>query len=96
MEVSQFSSIKVYPTQCVVNVMFIVAYDIDGVILHHAVPPRQTVNAAYFCSTFVQHSGENDDTWWYRTPSFFMTMQGVISLPLAMGDSWNIHRTHPI
>ncbi|KAJ4450773.1 hypothetical protein ANN_02203 [Periplaneta americana] len=28
-----------------VKLMFIVAYDIDGVILHHAVPPRQTVNA---------------------------------------------------
>ena len=36
-------------TQCAVIVMFIVAYDIDGVILHHAVPPRQTVNAAYNC-----------------------------------------------
>ena len=34
--------------------MFIVVYDIDGVILHHAVPPRQTVNAAYYCM-FLQH-----------------------------------------
>ncbi|KAJ4450514.1 hypothetical protein ANN_01941 [Periplaneta americana] len=34
--------------------MFIVAYDIDGVILHHAVPPRQTVNADYYCR-FLQH-----------------------------------------
>ncbi|KAJ4447911.1 hypothetical protein ANN_09920 [Periplaneta americana] len=33
---------KVRPTQSAVKVMFIVAYDIDGVILHHAVPPRQT------------------------------------------------------
>ncbi|KAJ4434386.1 hypothetical protein ANN_22946 [Periplaneta americana] len=31
-----------------VKVMFIVAYDIDGVILHHAVPPRQTENADYW------------------------------------------------
>ena len=34
--------------------MFIVAYDIDGLILHHAVPPRQAENAAYYCM-FVQH-----------------------------------------
>ncbi|KAJ4445749.1 hypothetical protein ANN_12434 [Periplaneta americana] len=38
----------------VVKVMFIVAYDIDGVILHHTVPPRQTVNADYYCR-FLQH-----------------------------------------
>ena len=25
-------------------------------------------------------SGENDDTWWYRTPSFFITMQTVTPL----------------
>ena len=89
---------KVRPIQFIVKVKFIVAYDIDGVILHHAVLPRQTVNAAY-----VHSSGENDDTWWYRTPSFFMTMQGVTPLLLsrsscAAGDGrlWNIHRTHPI
>ena len=34
--------------------MFIIAYDTDRVILHHAVHPRQTVNAAYYC-TFLQH-----------------------------------------
>ena len=46
MEVSIFSSYKkkVHPTQCAVKVVFIVAYDIDGVILHHALPPRQMVN----------------------------------------------------
>ena len=44
---------KVRPTQCAVKVMFIVAYAIDGVILHHTVPPRQTVNVAYYC-TFLQ------------------------------------------
>ncbi|KAJ4433872.1 hypothetical protein ANN_16185 [Periplaneta americana] len=37
-----------------VKVMFIVAYDIDGIILHHPVPPRQTVNADYYCR-FLQH-----------------------------------------
>ncbi|KAJ4445275.1 hypothetical protein ANN_07076 [Periplaneta americana] len=31
-----------------VKVMFIVAYDIEGVILHHSVPPRQTENADYW------------------------------------------------
>ncbi|KAJ4450655.1 hypothetical protein ANN_02084 [Periplaneta americana] len=45
---------KVRPTQSAVKEMFIVAYDIDGVILHHAVPPRQTANADYYCR-FLQH-----------------------------------------
>ncbi|KAJ4438220.1 hypothetical protein ANN_14159 [Periplaneta americana] len=45
---------KVRPTQSAVNVMFIVVYDIDGVILHHAVSPRQTANADY-CCRFLQH-----------------------------------------
>ena len=44
---------RVSPTQCTVKVMFIVACDIDGIILLHAVPPRQTINAAYYC-TFLQ------------------------------------------
>ena len=56
------------------------------------------------CSTtFVQRSGENDHTWWYRTPSFFMTMQGVTALLLSRtscstgnGRFWNIHHTHPM
>ena len=44
-------------------------------------------------------SGENDDTWWYGTPSI-MTMQGVTPLLLSRtfcaadnGRFWNIHRT---
>ncbi|KAJ4437127.1 hypothetical protein ANN_17262 [Periplaneta americana] len=45
---------KVRPTQSAVKVMFIVAYDTDGVILHHAVPPRQTANADCYCR-FLQH-----------------------------------------
>ena len=43
-------------------------------------------------------SGENDDTWWYKTSSFFMTMQGLTPLLLsptscAAGDGrfWNFH-----
>ena len=68
-------------TQCVV--MFIVTYDIDGVIVHHTVPPRLMVNSAYYC-TFLQHCpGENKDTWWQRTPSFFMTIQGITLLLLS-------------
>ena len=46
-------------------------------------------------------SGENDDSWWYRTASFFMTMQGVTllsrnSCAAGNGRFWNFHRTHPI
>ena len=47
-------------------------------------------------------SGENDDTLWYKTPSFFMTMQGVTALlswtscNADNGRFWNIHCTHPI
>ena len=59
---------KVCHTQCAVKVMFIVAYDIDSLS----------------CSiTFVQRSGENDDTLWYRTASFFMIIQGVTPLLLS-------------
>ena len=47
-------------------------------------------------------SGENNGTWWYRTPSFVMTIQGVTPLlsrtSCATGNErfWNIHLTHPI
>ena len=47
-------------------------------------------------------SAENDDTWWYRTLSFFMTMQGVTPLlsrtscAAGNGRLWNIYRTQPI
>ena len=146
--------------------MLIVAYDIHGVILHHAVPPRQMVNAAYYFhgpadllqpalgrkwrhlvvqNPIILHDNARSHTasvamnllchWqWgilehppysphmspcdydlsaklkeplqgtqYRTPSFFMTMQGVTPLLLPWiscatdnGGFWNIHRTHPI
>lgn len=33
-----------------VKTMLILAYDWDGVILKHVVPPRQTIDAAYYCS----------------------------------------------
>ena len=35
-------------------VMSIVAHNVDGIELHHALPPRQTVKAAYNC-TFLQY-----------------------------------------
>ena len=68
---------------------------------------RQTVNAAYYC-TFLQHHlrpalRRKDDIWWYRTPSFVMTIQRVTPLLLSWtscatgnGRFWNIHRTHSI
>jgi len=46
---------KVRPTQSNVKAMFIVPYDNDGVILHHTVPRRQTVNAAYYCNFLLNH-----------------------------------------
>ena len=88
---------KVCPTQCAVKVKFNVAYDIDGVILH-------SKSEGKLCSiTFVQSSGENDVTLWYRTPSFFMAMQGNTLLLLSRtscaagnGRLCNTHHTHPI
>ena len=51
----------------------------------------------------VQHSGKDDNTWWYSTPSFCITMPEVRPLLLSRtscaagsGRFWNIHRTHPI
>jgi hypothetical protein len=53
--------------------------------------------------TLVQHSRESDDTCWQQTPSFFITIQGLILLMLsrisfATGDLryWSIRHTHPI
>ena len=78
---------KVRPTQCAVKVMFIVEYENNGVILHHAVPPRRAVNAAYNCK-FLQHHLRPALRWKLRhlvvqNPSFFMIMQGVTPLLLS-------------
>ena len=55
MEASRFSASKESaPYTMSVKVRFIVAYDIDGIIPHHAVSPRQSVNAACYC-TFLRH-----------------------------------------
>ena len=45
---------KVHPIQCAVKVIFIVEYEIDAIILHQAIPPRQAVNAEYY-RTFLQY-----------------------------------------
>ena len=53
--------------------------------------PLQHVPAA---PTFVQRLGENDDTWWNRTSSFFTTMLlSWTSCAPGNGRFWNIHRT---
>ena len=50
MEASRFSRPKKFCHTQFLKVMFIVEYAIGGIILHHAVPPRQTVNTAYYCT----------------------------------------------
>ena len=103
MEESRFSSPKkLRPTQCAVKMMFIVAYGNDGVIFLYAVYPRLPTTARSCSTTFVQHPWGNYSTWWYRTPSFFMTMQRVTPLLLSRTSSaagnglfWNIHRIRP-
>ena len=45
------------------KVMVIVAYHTDWVILHQAVPARQTLNDAYY-STFLQHHLRPALRWW--------------------------------
>ena len=89
---------KVCPTQCAVKVMFIVVYDIDGLILHHAVPPSQMVNAAYYC-TFLHHHlrpmlrrkwhlvvQEPHHYSWQGMESYLCCCHGSLAL-LSMGDS---------
>ena len=66
---------KVRPTQCAVKVMFIVAYDIDGAMMHHTVPPRQTVNAAYYCMFLKHHLRPA-----LRTIRLHLVLQNHISL----------------
>ena len=98
---------KVRPTQCAVKFMFIVQYDNDGMMLHHAVPPRQTVNAAYYCM-FLQHhlcpvlrrKLQHLVVW---KPIILQTMQGVTlllpswtSCAVSNGIFCNIHLTHLI
>ncbi|KAG8232167.1 hypothetical protein J437_LFUL012239 [Ladona fulva] len=46
---------KVHQSPTGVKVMVIFVYNCDGVILTHYVPPRQTVNAQYYCSILEHH-----------------------------------------
>ena len=93
-------AMEVCPTQCAVKVMFIVGYDNDGVILHHAVPPRQTVSAAHYW-TFLHHhlrrefrrkreqllgGIEPHHSSWQCKESHRCCCHGPLA-PLAMGDS---------
>ncbi|KAJ4450719.1 hypothetical protein ANN_02149 [Periplaneta americana] len=48
-----------------VTAMLILAYDWDGVILKHTIPPRQNVNAEYYCG-----SGGWDDTPRWKKDEF--------------------------
>ena len=109
MEASWFSlSKEMHCTQCAVKVMFIVAYNIDGVILHHAVLLRQTVNAAY-CCMFLHHHHLRPVL---RKKQWHLVVQNSIilhdsarshiavavqtSCASGNGRFWNIQHTHPI
>ena len=70
----------------------------------HTVPPRQTVNAAYYCK-FLYHLPpalrRKRRHLVVENLSFFMIMQGVLPLlsqtssAPGNGRFWNIHPTHP-
>ena len=61
-----------------------------------------------YCTSLQPHirpalRRKKNDTWWYRTPSFFTTMQGASPLLLSRtscaagnGKFWDIHRPYPI
>jgi hypothetical protein len=77
---------KVRPAQGGVKVMFIVAYDIHGVILYHAAPKRHRVNAAYYCNFLKHHLRpalrRKRRHLMATNPSSLMTMRGVTLLTL--------------
>lgn len=82
MEASGFSSSKkVRATQSAVKVMFIVAYDVSGVILHHAVPPRVTVDAAYYCR-FLEH---------HLRPALRRKRHFMVQHPIILHDNARCH-----
>ena len=94
---------EVRPTQCDVKVIFIGASNIDGVILHHDLPPRHTVNAAYYCTAPPSSSDQEKTTTLGSTEPYHFhdnarshTVAAVTDLFAAgNGRFWNIHRTHP-
>ena len=70
-----------------VKVMVIVAYDCDGVILTHAVPQGQNVNAQYF-----RHFLENNlrPALRRKRPHFLQNP------PIILQDNARVHTAHPI
>ena len=81
---------KVRLTQCTVKVMFIVAYDIDGVILHHAVPPRQSTTAppssrAQEKATMLGGTEPHLSSWQHKEAHRCCCPGPLV--PLAKGDS---------
>ena len=79
------------------------------VVLHHAVPPGQTVNAAYYCTFLEYHIRPAlwrkrrilvvkypiilHDNARIHTAALILSR---ISCAAGNGRFWNIHRTHPI
>ena len=72
---------EVRPTKCDVKVMFIGRMALMGVILHHAVPPRQTVNAADHC-TFLRH---------HLRPALRRKRLLVVQNPISLHDNARSH-----
>ena len=70
-----------------VKVMVIVAYDCDGVILTHAVPQRQNVNAQYF-----RHFLENN-----LRPALRRKRPHFLQIPpIILQDNARAHTAHPV
>ena len=98
---------KVRTTQRSVELMFIVACDFDGIILHHAVPPRQMVNSDYYC-TFLQHHLRpalrrkrrhllvNKPTILHDNARSHTVAAVTDLLPCSQWEILEHHRTHPI
>ena len=80
---------KLFPrcTPTNVKVMVIVAYNCDGVILTHAVPQRENVNAQYF-----RHFLENNlrPALRRRNPHFLQNP------PIILQDNVRPHMAHPV
>ena len=78
-------------------------HDIFGVILHHAVPPMQMVNAVYYF-TFLQHHHLRPAL--RRKQRYLVVQNTIIFMTILLlsrtswatdnGRFWNIHSIHPI
>ena len=79
------STVRQNPTK--VKVMVILVYDCDGVILTHTVPPRQTVNAQYYCN-FLEHN--------FR-PALRKKRRHVLqNAPIILHDNARPHAAQPV